>query len=77
MKLSKSFDALSTYDKAEIWSEIEIASLDLYKRGAREQNLFYLNYNLDILNKLSKRLQRAQVGEALAKLQTGQLSKMD
>jgi hypothetical protein len=71
MKLPKSFNLLTPFDRAEIWGEIEEAAVDLYKKGARAKNLSELNKYLPILVKLSKRLQRAQVGEALAKLPTG------
>lgn len=56
---------LSPYQKAELWGKAESLSLSLYQDGACKQNLAVFNINVLELASIVKKLQRAQVADAI------------
>ena len=57
----------TAYQKAEIWGNIELQSLNLYQLGACRQNLSEFNKALAALKTLGKQLERSQIAETLDK----------
>lgn len=67
-KLPKSYNPMTEKQKGEIWAYIIGTASKLYYDGAIEENLKVINDCIVDLNKFSKRLQKTQVGEALASI---------
>ncbi len=65
--LPKSFKLLAPYEKAEVWSNIEL-KVETLRAGARLQDLKMVNDCLSDLGKFSKQLQKHGVCEALEKV---------
>ena len=62
----KSYKPLTSEQERETWAEIEVQANNAYK-GACILNLGMVNDAIFELNKLSKRLQKSQVGKLLLK----------
>lgn len=61
----KSYKPLTPKQEGNIWAEIEVQALKAYQEGACDGNLLALNDALFELNKLSKRLQKSNVGKII------------